>query len=229
MASTSELIDYMSYQAPGWNRIGANKSLIEVLNQAQDILYKQNSAQTVARLADGTLPKLDTVAGTAKYTLNQSATGLTVDIWRCESVLTRTQLPIEYGLIGLEQARVVDVVRYSGLEYYNYFYCTLRDALRNGHPELTFVIDPGTTTDSFYLLCHEKPIPLTSESIQVALPEQLHIPVLLPAAQKLLEGHQNGNYIEAVQYVYEKFRPMAMSEMNEGEQGRLNTVTRHEE
>lgn len=235
MPSTVELVNYLKIQAEGWNRTG-QKGLLEVLDQAEDILYKQELDQTIAYRTDGSLPYISTTSETYDYTLNQATTGLSDDIWRVGNVLVKppfsnqllAAIRVEYGITpNLRQP--VKAMEYNGVEYFRYFQISTTDALRNGHPTLRFKANPGSTTKDFYLLCFKKRQSFTSENIASSLPEQLHIPVLLPAAMKLVEGYQNGNILEAIEFIEKKFKPLVCKEMSKGEQGVEHSITRFEE
>jgi hypothetical protein len=235
MPSTTELINYLKIQADGWNRNG-EKGLLEVLNQAQDLLYLQDMAQTIAYRSDGDLPYISTTDGTYEYTLNQATTGLSDDIWRVGSVLVKppfsnqllAAIRVEYGITpNLRQP--VQQMEFNGVEYYKFYQVKTKDALRSGHPSLKFTTNVGSTTQEFYILAYKKPQKLISEQIRPSIPEHLHISCLLPAAMKLVEGYQNGNFIEALQYIDKEIKPMVQSEMNDGEQGEEHSITRFEE
>ena len=235
MPSTRELLNYLELQSEGWNRLGEKGSL-EVLNQAQDLLYSQPMSQTIAYKTDGKLPTISTTENTNQYTLTQAVTGLTFDIWRVEMILLEPPYSNELlATLGVEyqQNPVIrqPVMRreFNGIEYFRFHQISMSDSLRSSHPILTFTIDPGTTTNEYTLLAHKKAIKLTSEQIRSSLPEQLHISALLPAAMKLIEGYQNGNIIEALQFIEKEFKPMVQAEMNEGDQGETNSVVRYEE
>ena len=81
----------------------------------------------------------------------------------------------------------------------------------------------------YFLLGYKKAKKLTSEAIELTLPEDLHIDVLLPAAGKILEAYQNGNIIEALKIVKEEYAPQAQAFLNGGDQGVFHKVTRYEE
>ena len=161
MPSTSELIDYLEIQAEGWNRTG-KKGLLEVLNQAQDILYKQEMSQTIAYRSDGTFPYIATTDETYEYTLNQATTGLSVDIWKVDQVLVKppysnnlmATIRVEYGLTpNLRQP--VKPMEFNGIEYFRFFQVSTENAKRGGHPLLRFTTNPGGSTQDFYLLSYK--------------------------------------------------------------------------
>lgn len=235
MPSTKEIINYMKIQAEGWNR-GGQKGLLEVLDQAQDILYKQEMAQTIAYRSDGDLPYIATSDNVHEYTLNQATTGLDKDIWRVGGVLVKppfsnqllSAIRVEYSITpNLRQP--VQPMEFNGVEFFRFYQITSEDATKNGYPKLRITINPGATTNDFYLLCYKKPTSLTSETIRLSLPEQLHITCLMPAAMKLVEGYQNGRFIEALEVIERRYKPMVQAEMNKGEQGESHSVTRFEE
>lgn len=235
MPSTTELINYLKLQAEGWNRTG-EKGLLEVLNQAQDMLFLQDNAQEIAYRSDGDLPYITTTSETYEYTLTQAVTGLSDDIWRVDNVLVKASFPNdlpydivdEYGLAPLER-RPVQRVEYNGIEYFRFYQIQCIDAKKGSDPLLRFTTNPGDTTTTFFLVAYKKPTKLLSEAIQPSLPEHLHFSCLLPTALKLVEGYQNGTIIESMDFIERVYKPKVQSELNEGDQGFSGSVTRYEE
>ena len=217
MPSTTEMINYLKIQAPGWNRTG-EKGLLEVLNQAQDILYKQDTHQNYAIRSDGDLPYITTTSETYQYTLNQATTGLSDDVWRVEKVLVKppfsnavlAAVRVEYG-ISPNLIQPIQQMTFNGVEYFVFHEVKTKDAVYNGYPTLTFTTNPGDTTTDFYLLLLLKPTKLTAETIQSSLPEQIHWTCLVPTALKLVEAYQNGNIVEALQFIEKEYKPKVQS------------------
>ena len=222
-------------QAEGWNRTG-EKGLLEMLNLTQEILYNTESHQSIAIRTDGDLPYIATSASTYQYTLNQSTTGLSDDIWRVGQVLVKppfsnqllAAIRVEYGITpNLRQP--IQQMEWNGVEYFRFFQIKMKDARRGGHPLLTFTLDPGDTTQDFYLIAYKKAEELVSENIRLTIPEHLHITHVLPAAMKLVEGFQNGNMIEALAFIKKEYGPEIQEELNQGDQGETHSITRFEE
>ena len=235
MPSTREIVDVLKFNAKDWNRTG-DKSLLQILNEAHRILLSQEMSQRISYMTDGDLPNVATTSGTYDYTLNQATTGLSEDIWRVGSVLVKppfsnqllTAIRVEYSITpNLRQP--VQPWEWNGVEYFKFFQVHCNDALVSGHPSLKFTIDPGTTTTDYYLLAYKKPTEILAETTETEIPEHLHHTILIPAALKLLEAYQTGNWMEYGALMNEEFKPKFQAEMNEGEQGESHSVIRYEE
>lgn len=235
MATTKQLVDALRLSAPNWNRTG-EKSLLSVLNQAQEILMYQEAFQNLAiNTSTGKFPVLTTTDGVFYYDLTQANTGLNFDIWRVSQVLIpiesyQSTSYIEYG-VSYRDPDPIRTVEYFGTQYYKYNKSNSFDAGVNGNPyaRVIFQENPTTSTDKYFLLAFRKPISLDSESIALSLPTQLHYSTLLPTAIKLVEAYQNNNWDEAMAFIDEKYKPHLHNEMNMGEQSLTNTVKRYEE
>jgi len=235
MPSTKRLIDILKMNAQSWDRTG-DKSLIQILEDAQNLLLLQENEQSMVFGSDGYLPKFSTSDSIYEYTMNQATTGLSVDVWRVAQVLVRAPfantlrqaLQVEYNLQpNLRQPH--QLMEYNGIEYYRFYQIHTEDAIRGIHPKVRFTLNPGDTTDVYHILAYKKPAELLSEGIETQIPEQHHLTILIPTALKLLEAHQNGNWIEALAFIKENYQKQFQAEMNEGEQGLTYTITRNEE
>lgn len=237
MASTVQLINKMEMSAEGWNRIG-EKGLIGILNEAQNILLCQETAQRIVYRTDGELPYIATTNEVYKYELNKTNLGIAdqdIEIWRVSNVLVtppfstnlQSIISIDYG-IRPELRQPVKAMEFNGIEYFRFHQVQIKDARYGGYPTLQFSTNPGDTTDDFHLICFEKPRQITAESINPEVPEQYHYTILLPTALKLLEAHQNGNWTDAMMMIEEKYKPMMVEKLNEGDQGEWDSITRVE-
>lgn len=234
MPSTVELINKMEMNADGWNRVG-EKGLLSILNEAQNILLRQECAQRQIVRSDGKLPYIATTDETYQYSLSQAVTGLSVDIWRVAQVMVRAPFSanlqsitsIDYG-IRPENRQPIQSLEFNGIEYFRFHQVATKDALYGGDPTIYFTTNPGDSTEDFYLLCYQDPVQMTSESINPEVPEQYHYTILLPTALKLLEAHQNGNWVEALGMIEEQFKPKMQAELNESDQGEWTSIARIE-
>lgn len=238
MPSTVQLINKMEMNADGWNRTG-EKGLLGILNEAQNILLRQECAQRQVFRNDGTLPYFATTDETYKYELTQANLDLAtedINVWRVGQVLVRPPfssnlrsiVSIDYG-IQADLRQPIQAMEFNGIEYFRFHQVKNQDAVYGGNPWLTFSTNPGDSTQDFYLLCYEDPTQMTAETINPEIPEQHHYTILLPTALKLLEAHQNGNWIEATEMIEEEFKPRMLKALNEGDQGEWDSITRIEE
>lgn len=237
MPSTVQLINKMEMNADGWNRTG-EKGLLGILNEAQNILLRQECAQRQVNRNDGDLPYIATTDGTYKYELSQANLDLVteeINIWRVAGVFVRPPfsqnlrsiIALDYG-VEPDMRQPIQPMEFNGIEYFRFHQVKYKDAVYGGNPWLTFTTNPGDSTQDYYLLCYEDPTQIISESINPEIPEQYHYTILLPTALKLLEAHQNGNWIEALGMIEEEFKPKMLSALNEGEQGEWTSIIRNE-
>jgi hypothetical protein len=236
MATTKQLIDKMKLNAAGWNRDG-EKSLIEMLDEAQNILYEQEMYGTIAWKADGTLPTLDTTAGTQTYNINATTLGLATGtkLWRVGGVLVKqpysTDLNSSWELDYHQLPNVAlpsKSMYIGGIIYEFIHYANSIDNVDTSDPIVNLSIDPGATTDDYYILAYKKATPLTSEAVQPDIPTNLHFKALLPAAMKLVEAHQNGSWIETME-IMDRYMKIVRDHMNMGYQGEVHSAARREE
>jgi hypothetical protein len=231
MATTVQLINKMEMSAEGWNRVG-EKGLIGILNEAQNILLFQESAQRIVYRTDGELPYIATTDQVFKYDLNKTVLGLVdqdIDIWMVSNVLVKEDYRYEFDYGTNRNLRQpTRAMEFNGIEYFKFHQAQFIEARHGLNPTLKFSTNPGDTTKDFYLLCYEKPKQITAETINPEIPEQYHYTILLPTALKLLEAHQNGNWLEVLEMIEKRFKPMMADKLNEGDQGEWDSITRHE-
>ena len=235
MPSTTELLNLLELSSPNWNREG-ERSLINMLNQAQDLLMLQEMDQTQAYRSDGSLPYIATDGSTTQYTLNQATTGLSVDIWRVSAVLLKTSAIGDVSDLYTSNYEYVSGYKrptqpyyYNGIEYFRFLQVATVDAKRGGHPTLKFTLVPSSSTSDLRLICYEKPTQIQIETTQPTVPESLHLSHLLPTAMKLIEAYSTGNWLESMQYINKEFMRDFQEQMCGGEQGDEHSITRIEE
>ena len=223
--------------AEGWNRLG-EKGLIGILNDAQNLLLRQEAAQRIVYRNDGYIPYIPTQDEVYKYELTKAALDLTtedINIWRVAQVLVRPPfssqlmsiISVDYG-IKSELRQHIQPMEFNGIEYFRFHQAKCTDALYGGNPWITFPTNPGVTVNDFYLLCYADPAQIISEAINPEIPEQYHYTIFLPTALALLEAHQNGNWAESMAKI-DVLKKNMLSELNEGDQGEVYTITRIED
>ncbi len=235
MATTKQLIDKMKLNADGWNRDG-EKSLLEMLDEAQRILYEQEVYGTIAYKADGTLPNLTTTAGTQTYNVNATTLGLAsgTKLWRVGMVCVKqpysntleSSLETDYNLLS-NLKRPNNSFTLAGIIYDIIYHAVSVDNVDTSDPIINFGIDPGSTRTDYFVVAYKKAATLYSEAIQPDLPTRLHYSALLPAAMKLVEANENGTWIESLELL-DRYAERAREFMNEGFQGETNVITRRE-
>ena len=214
---TEELIDELVQRFNGWNRSGEH-GVLRYISAAHEILMTAEAEQNlIFNETTGVLPSLNTVAGTFRYIL-------TNDVWRVASILIKiTDAPVatDYGALtrsSYKNSRMIGGILYAKVPYVRQWdYINSVKLAR-----LMFTQDPGTHNDYYFRESYKRPTEILSESIQVDIPSPLDFDILIPAAAKLIEGVQSGNYDQARQYVKLQLKPELWKQLNSGVQGELD-------
>lgn len=213
-------------EADGWNRTG-DRGILPVLDDACNLLLRTESEQTVKYNTDtGEFPSFTSEAGIFEYEAAD-------DVWRIEEVLIPFPRTINYGIYSSPpysgESNLVSPIEernYGGKQYLRIQQMSVVDQLRSDPENFTpakmlFRVDPLVCT--YYYRGYKKPVTLSSENVQLPLPEHLH-PYIYQATVILINGYQNGNIMEGMAIITQELRPIIQKEQNEGEQGTCNFV-----
>lgn len=217
--NTKQLINYMKLGAPGWDRTGG-KSLLGLLNEAQNILLRQELAQRMFRV-DGEFPYLQTTDGVYEYDADNSNIPdlpATTNLWRIGAILYRTNLDIWYNIENKIESPS-DILQFGGKQYYRLALVTTDDRVDTDPPKIKFSVNPGDTTEDYFVLGYIDPIQMTTETIQPEIPEVDRVKILLPTANKLVEAIQNNTWGDALDYIDKYFCKKIRNSRDGGEQG----------
>ena len=232
MATTAELLVILQEQFKGWN-VNGPRGLLHYLDTAHKILCQTESDNRVVfDTTTGLLPYLVTTAGTFHY-------NLPADCWKLSDVLVECGINgslldnlsyYRYGTSGLgstvlstgfriSATRKLEYVNVSGIRYIRVPHIRSTPCGESALAALTFTDDPGTTTTAYNIRYYKKPASLVSDSIPLEIEPPYDELCLLPAACKLIEGVQHGNYMEARNEILKTIKPLYWKECNSGEQG----------
>jgi hypothetical protein len=224
--STEDLVDELVQRFNGWNRDG-DHGVLRYLNSAHNILMSMECEKTIIfDTVTEELPLLVTVSPTLRYVMPSN-------VWRIGAILIRSDVITnssmsDYGINPQLMERPLrttykNTLSVGGRLYSKFPYVRSWDYVNSSTPAyIRFTADPGSHSDYYFRLSYKRPTQILSETIQCDIPEPLDFELLLPAAAKLIEGVQSGNYIEAHQYVAKEFKPALWKQMNLGEQGDLD-------
>ena len=216
----------MQREADGWNRTG-DRGILPVLDDACNLLLRTESEQTVKY--DGTtgeFPSFTTSSGVYEYDAAS-------DVWRIAEVLIPYPLSTEYGIYYEQLYGQLNNLQkpfeergYGGRKYMRIQQVQTVDQVRSTataftNAKILFRIDPGDYT--YYYRGYKKPANISSENVQLPLPEHLH-PYIYEAAILLIKGYQNGTISEAMEKITDELRPIISKEQSEGEQGASSFV-----
>lgn len=219
--STEELVDELCQRFSGWNRDGEH-GVLRYLNSAHDILMSMESQQTlIFDPLTGKLPPLNTTAGVFSYTMP-------TDVWRVSGILVEVTNPnltlIDYGTItSLIRTSYKNSEKIGGVQYAKIPYIRSWDRVNDlTLARVMFTKDPLDQTDFYYRQSYKCPVQILSESIQPEVPAPWDFDMLLPAAAKLIEGVQNGNYDEARRIVRHEIKKELWKVLDSGDQGDMD-------
>jgi hypothetical protein len=159
MPTTVYNIDRIKRKVPDASRA----DILNVLDEIQTIVYSQDCLQTLKLESTGLPPLLVTTKGVYQYNAPS-------DCRRIESIVTQSLS------VNRSRSRPVGPKK----EYYfrnKGFYkvsASTRDANITDLAKIFLEEDPGDTTNVYYLIYFIKPTPLTSEDVQLTLPEEVH-------------------------------------------------------
>lgn len=223
MATTKQILEWgLRGQAQGFSKAG---DLIPLLNETVQLLCKWETPHFLyLDPTTGRPPALPTSKGIFGPYYGPSGT------WRVSNVLTRGDFQDDYGLstssMSNPVANSMEPIEIGGNYWYPYHPCSFNDALIGGLPTGYFSRDPGDSTTKFYLQCYRTPTQITSDRIEIPIPDSngAHRLVVFPAFMKLIEGQNHGNYVEAVEYILQNLTPRLWSILGGGAKGTHHRV-----
>ena len=218
--STEEIVEELMQRFNGFNADGSH-GVLRYINTANKILASIECERNLLLGSDGLLPAVNTTAGTYTYTMPAT-------VWRVSEICiliddyTLSNVA-DYGqfLVRPTRSTFPNTVSIGGRLYASYPYArSVRDYMSSSLlSQVIFSRDPGTTTDYFRRRSYKRPTEITSTGIESDFPPPLDMEILLPAAAKLIEGAQSGNYMEAYAYVSGEFKRDFWKQQNAGEAG----------
>jgi hypothetical protein len=228
MATVGEIASWViKSQANGYNR---TSDVIPIINEVHKMFMKHEQAQTVITdSSTGRLPTLNTTQGVYEY----DAPVVNGQIpWCVAKVCLRYYTPHDYyrQYYLYQEIPLINTFEYfevGGNYYYPFQFAQQLDSLVGESCRIKFTRDPGTTPDSdtrnrYYLLMYKQPREILSDRIQLQIPDRdgAHRMYFFPAVMKIIEAENNGNYMEAVEYIEKVLKPKVWKVMNSGQQGK---------
>jgi len=228
MPSTKQVVSWIKEDARGWNRDGAH-GILPILNECQNILAQNEAEQMLSYdSSTGSFPLITTQAGVYEYDMPAT-------VWRVNEVLAEYIAYQEYGLSWMSNIAMGSNIlppnqrkSYMGRDFLRIQNVRTVDARYGTNAKVIFNYDPGATSTIYYYRGYTKPVQLTSESIQLTIPEKFHLSHVVPATIKLIEGFQNHTWDKTMAFIEEKYKPDIIKELNKGEQGTYGFIHRRE-
>jgi hypothetical protein len=152
----------------------------------------------------GDFPYLTTTAGTYLYSINTT----TIPIWKVAHVLMdnpatgnvpdgNTMWISSQSSVDTSALRSVNVL---GRLYYEVPFKGTTE-LGSTAPKVLFYDDPTSTTATYRIAGYQEESAIVSESVDIAIPDQLFSTCVIPACLALIDGTFNGRYIDQVAYI----------------------------
>ena len=141
----------------------SRQQILDVLNEVSLIAF-QNNTMLVEKIdtATGMPPLLTTIAGQRHYSCPADCR---------ETAAIFIEEPLSY--MPTQQKGVYGEYIWKQQRYYR-VPIKQTPATRNALATITFVDDPGTTSDKYYHYYFMKHVPILSESIELPFPEEVH-------------------------------------------------------
>lgn len=216
----------MLLAAPGWNRSG-EKGLLEILNEAQNLLSRIESNQKMI-LVNGEFPAITTSSGVFDYFINTTTVpDLPAGdiVWRIGAVLVpipasaalRSIMNTNYGL-GQNIQPPAEKFVFHGKEYFRLTNVATRDRVMTTEAQVKFQIDPGDSTEDYRILMYRDVDQIISESVEPSMPESMHM-TLLTVANMIVAAIQNNTWENTMELIERRYIKKARHELDKGEQG----------
>jgi hypothetical protein len=224
MAATGELVSWIKHAKRGWAR---ENDIVPIIRETVNILCKVETAQfLIIDATTGRPPLLTTADG------NYGPYNGPAGSWRVSGILLK-EPATEYGMhadsVYAEEPPVntTEHIVVNGNWYYPYLFARTEDALYGAEPRIYFSRNPGTTTTRFYQRAYRAPTQITSDRIQLPIPDSYgcHRLYVLPACLALIEAIDHGNYADSLAYIENTIKPQMWKVLNGGEHGRRGRVT----
>lgn len=225
MPTTNQIVTWVQMQS-GWNRDGV-RGILPIVREVNDILCMIKAEQFMYfDPASGDLPLLPTNSGVYSYNFPSN-------IWCIGELVIRYPLQNYYDLYPLsnygfkENLSVpVEDVWFGGKRYLKFKQIRTWEKSGSNPARILFTVDPGATTDVFAYCGYQLPTPVTSENVDIGIPDRFHLSHFVPAVLKMIEGFQTNTVSEAREYIGQRIRPQVWEEMNKGPQGQSGHVKR---
>lgn len=161
MPTTSQNITLIKRRANNYSK----EEILSAYSEFHQIVYNQNTEQTIkVDSTTGMPPLLETTSGQFEYDCPDDCREVAAVI---------TQDPIDYR--NIEKPYLESQTYWYQNKEFHREHVTSRNALPDGTPaKVTFLYDPGTSTDRFYLVYYIKAGAIENYSDSIKIPEELH-------------------------------------------------------
>lgn len=208
MPTTAENVTFLQRRVPNYSRA----EILATMSELYEEIYSQNTQDTLyIDTSTGMPPYIATTLGT--YTYNCPAN------CRETAAIFATEMPRTYSRTRPIGPRREYYFRDKG--YYDIPLSKTTPIRPDGTlATVTFYDNPGTTTDQYYHLYYVTVTPLTTESVEMLLPDQTHRELrrAVLASLKAEDYGETGEEEAVIKDALRKIRGV----LNRGAQGRTN-------
>ena len=193
--NTASVVTEVVRLNPDWTR----PQVRDVINNLVKLFLKTPlDSQVYIDTTTGELPYLSTTAGTYNYSPTISG----VSLWGIKEIVVDADdaSAIDFDLPNDDADREWQELRFLG-RLYNVVPTKKNNEEGSTGPSVTFRIDPGTKTSLYRLMAWETPSEITSDSVEIPIDDRHRYTIVMPAIQSVIDGLDNGRYVEAMQYV----------------------------
>ena len=210
MASTASMIDKLQRAVSNYSR----PLLLDALNEVLSIVYSENMAQTIAvDPATGLPPTLTTIAGTFNYELPADCRELAAVLVNTDSAYPTGNTNYGLSVAGANNTSLAFNRVWSKIP------ATSISANGTGPASVTFVNDPGDSTDTYNLYYYKVAPSLDVEDDEIPLPVELHY--LLRQAVLAMLNTENYGQTGFDNSVFENTMKQIRNRMNRGTQTKI--------
>lgn len=207
--TVSQIISLLNRQNPDWD----TQPLIDLLNSFVQMALKVDTQENVVYDSNtGDLPYLATTAGLFLYTMPPNY----YKIWDIVTCST-SQYPNNAYYAHQEQNGFVTPKKPITLANKSYLPVpTVKTQAYGalGVATVMFRFDPKTSINTYQIYgCASSGDILTITSV-LSIPDKLHLGVVIPAMQLMIDGLDNGRYVENLQVINDTLLPKIWQEMN---------------
>jgi hypothetical protein len=208
-------------QFNGWNRDG-ERGIRHYLNLAQRMLCTVEADQLMAiDESTGKLPAFNTTENDFSYNLPSTVNFVDAVIVEANAntSLIDSMWAQDYDRITRIHRQPSKYINISGINYIQIPYVRTFPWSESAVAKIVFTSDPGTTTDTYRYRGYNLPADILSDSIALTIPPPWDMMYLLPATALLMQGVQNGNYLEVINIIQTKYIPEMHKAFNKGDFG----------
>jgi hypothetical protein len=176
--------------------------VLDLLDGFSQMVLKSDSDENIYfDTSTGELPYLVTNQGTFQYTIPST-------YYRLKEIVVREEVRISNNPVYSRHDlnHVSNEISIQGRRY-RVIHAVKNQPYGTGTCTVMFRDDPGNTTTTYQIYGYVPVNAITSISSNLNIPEEFHMSVVIPAIQLLIDGIENGRYVDNLKYINETLLP----------------------